>query len=826
MERGRRGRGGPPRGRYGGGRGRGRGQEGWETAEEGRHHNAESSVNTQEAFPRQSFESGRLATRPDGGGRVGRPIEVFANFFLLHCGLEAAYHYDIDIKQGGDRRRLDEGDVAPTGQQILPMKLCRSVINECAIQHHWPAGWVFDGKKNVYTTTEMFPRRKSIYPVDMSGGSGRDKIFNVGVQLAATINVLDLNRFLQQGDIEVPRDVLQLLEICLRSSASSRPQCHLSGRSIYFDDPSVNYQLPGGGELWMGYHQGVKLCQEGLMLNVETTCTSFMRRRPVMELFEEVIGSRIGPNFQLEQWMYTKMRNSIVNVMVSPTHRQSRKKHRCIGLTNQSAAEMMFELRDGSASSVAQYWMHNYGRLRFPNLPCLDVSKGRKINYLPPEVCEVVAGQRQDRLSEDQKRETIKFSAQKPGDRKSNILAMLDKADLANDPSVVEFGLGVSSEMTRTVARVLPQPHLEYQVPESVDTGTRGSWNLEGMRFYEPATLKSWAIISCMEPHIALQQGEQGLVTFTQSLTQMLIQMGMTVPNERPPLIHRMQDTVHDALEKAMEDGENQFETPVDFILIILTRKETNPYQEFKRAAEGTLGITTQCIVAHNAGIGRPPRNRMQYLANVAMKINQKLGGVNTQITGGISTAFPVLGQRRSRPFIVFGVDVTHPTGFDETEPSVGAIVASMDPFLGQFAARVLTMPHRAEKMSMKESIKELFVAFYTKNRVKPEGVFFYRDGISEGQFQEIFEHEYNEFLQAFSLLEEEYRPPITIVLVQKRHHTRLFPTSPQSGDHKGNVLPGTVVDTMITSRYGFDFYLNSHSGIQGKNKKKQTIKQ
>lgn len=54
---------------------------------------------------------------------------------------------------------------------------------------------------------------------------------------------------------------------------------------------------------------------------------------------------------------------------------------------------------------------------------------------------------------------------------------------------------------------------------------------------------------------------------------------------------------------------------------------------------------------------------------------------------------------------------------------------------------------------------------------------------------------------------------------MQKRHHTRLFPASPQFGDQKGNILPGTVVDSTITSIHDFDFYLNSHAGIQGKNR-------
>lgn len=47
-------------------------------------------------------------------------------------------------------------------------------------------------------------------------------------------------------------------------------------------------------------------------------------------------------------------------------------------------------------------------------------------------------------------------------------------------------------------------------------------------------------------------------------------------------------------------------------------------------------------------------------------------------------------------------------------------------------------------------------------------------------------------------------------------HHTRFFPEDPSDGDRNGNIRPGTCVDTGITSKYEFDFYLNSHAGIQG----------
>ena len=65
--------------------------------------------------------------------------------------------------------------------------------------------------------------------------------------------------------------------------------------------------------------------------------------------------------------------------------------------------------------------------------------------------------------------------------------------------------------------------------------------------------------------------------------------------------------------------------------------------------------------------------------------------------------------------------------------------------------------------------------------------------------------------------LSDGYTPPITYVTVLKRHNARLFPTpgSP-CDDGSGNVKPGTCVDQGITLAHGFDFYLNSHKGIQG----------
>lgn len=60
------------------------------------------------------------------------------------------------------------------------------------------------------------------------------------------------------------------------------------------------------------------------------------------------------------------------------------------------------------------------------------------------------------------------------------------------------------------------------------------------------------------------------------------------------------------------------------------------------------------------------------------------------------------------------------------------------------------------------------------------------------------------------------HKIPITFLVVQKRHHIRLFPTDQRNSDDRNfNVQAGTIVDTEITHPTHIDFYLVSHASIQ-----------
>lgn len=57
----------------------------------------------------------------------------------------------------------------------------------------------------------------------------------------------------------------------------------------------------------------------------------------------------------------------------------------------------------------------------------------------------------------------------------------------------------------------------------------------------------------------------------------------------------------------------------------------------------------------------------------------------------------------------------------------------------------------------------------------------------------------------------------VTFIVVQKRHHTRFFPTQKEFSDGKNNNIPaGTVVDKDIVHPFQYQFFMASHAAIQG----------
>eukprot|EP00923_Selenidium_pygospionis_P054274 GHVN01094534.1.p1 GENE.GHVN01094534.1~~GHVN01094534.1.p1 ORF type:complete len:742 (-),score=97.64 GHVN01094534.1:734-2959(-) len=491
-----------------------------------------------------------------------------------------------------------------------------------------------------------------------------------------------------------------------------------------------------------------------------------------------------------------RVERHLKGLRVETTHRHPPRSYRVCNLTTKSANETFFKLQSGEALSVATFFERVYGRLDFPMLPCVEVGKGI---FLPFEKCQLKKGQRQTtRLTDKQKSEVISHTTKPPHIRKQLVAEASRKLEGSRAEVALNFELEVDRNFAVVPARVLPPPQVNYN-PASKNaqvTPVMGVWNMADKRVSNGARLSRWAVLALVSPHQS-----RHINRFITDLMDVCNSCGLQV-SAHPQFIFDC-DRIGN-IENALRDAKRH-DRELQLILVILNDGDSDTYGEVKRV-DSILGVPSQCVLRKNVVNKRI--SNVNFLANLVLKINPKLGGTNLTL----SSYIPFI---KEAPTIVFGADVTHP-GTNE-HPSYAAVVASTDVELSRYASVELVQPPNQEIIDkMSEAVELLLMQFYKVTKQKPQRLLFFRDGVSDGQFAEVKRTELRGIQQACQRLDTFYKPRITFVVVKKRHHVRCFPLNKRDSDKSGNCQPGTVIDKVICHPNQFDFFLYSHSGIQG----------
>ena len=285
--------------------------------------------------------------------------------------------------------------------------------------------------------------------------------------------------------------------------------------------------------------------------------------------------------------------------------------------------------------------------------------------------------------------------------------------------------------------------------------------------------------------------------------------------NATPPLLGQRLQLQHPD-DPAISSTLQRAARALDLLFIILPEANIPLYKRIKTLADKEYGIHTICAVGPKLA---KDRGRDQYMANVALKFNLKLGGINQTVE---SKDLGIVDQNKT---MVVGIDVTHPSpGSSSNAPSVSAMVASVDKFLGQWPATLRIQRARQECVNdLTEMLKSHLSLWKTKGKhtAPPENILIYRDGVSEGQYDMVLSQELPRLRRA---CEQVYAtadiknglPRFTIIICGKRHKTRFYPTTEQDCDRSGNTKPGTIVDRGVTEARNWDFFLQAHAALQG----------
>ncbi|KAI0085027.1 argonaute-like protein [Irpex rosettiformis] len=576
-------------------------------------------------------------------------------------------------------------------------------------------------------------------------------------------------------------------------------------RSKKFFCPSAAmplFPLGPGHEAWQGFHTSVVPAHKQLMVNVSTCIGAFYIPGNLAKILQSFMTASFDatPNSFFRQ------------VRIKVTHfgdRRAAINH----VLSLNARQRSFETEFGRVM-VEDYYKRKYNiALQFPELPLIRVA-GSNVEtvetVLPAELCVVLGKQKLRRkLSQSP-------ACRPPNANAAAIMQGIRELGYVDEQDPLRaFGISIGNEMAVIPGRILQPPKIKYgQGVPSINS--QAGWNLCGVKFAVGGRLDNWAVLLIRDGSEACGfHGPQDpmLRTTIYGFIDVCRKSGIevagppdSVVEARLPRKTREHPTRSDAIQ-TIRATLTSIKKP-KLLFVVLSNGDSHVYAGLKHLADSYLDVATICVQVERF---RKERGQVQYFANVALKLNMKLGGINHRLEG------PSANWLNMAPTMLVGIKVMHPPPVSPRgTPSIAAVVASTDKNFSQFPASLRIQQSRKEVvLDLCDIMVERLNVFKAKSNVLPQRIIIYRCGISKDKVRAVLEEEIPEIMKAFTKLKSgggtDYKPKITVVICDKRPHTLFFPTKSQHAAEDGNPVPGTVVDRGITAIYEFDFFLQAH---------------
>ncbi|KAM6499862.1 argonaute-like protein [Amanita muscaria] len=806
--------------------------------------------NTQQQLVTSFKNAGYRPERPlrPGFGTLGTPIKLRANFFAVKLPKGPYYNYAVVVTdtspssaKGGKKAKAKPQGDDPAEPPTIKSPIKRRIFELLEVQ---PAFQPYKAFVTHDSSQRMIAAKQLPQPLqitvtfieeDETKPSAGAKVYNVSIEYLGEIDLNVLRQYteanLQYRDYDM-QPVISALNLVLQHHAGRTGvrvgKKDSNGESKFFFDPGQNRrQLAPGSEIWQGFFISVRPTFKQLMVNINVCYTAFIEAGNLADALFAIGGNTHGAMPTLPP--------SIANsIKVKTRHLKHRKKLFKIGTT--TARNTFFKCSEyGDINlSVEQYFQRKYSiKLKHPtdlpvvSLGVIDKNGTKSHNWVPAELCDIVVGlPRRGKLSDVETSNMIRFACNTPGTNARDIVetGLPILGFTSNSSSVLNsFGIEIENKMSGIPARVLPPPRLAYR--EGRAEMKEGAWNILNVKFQLGAQVRPWWVLYVNDSRGRTRQQDE-LRPLIEAFKDKCGKCGMVIPREMPALlpiaslnkIHNDDQArtgalrcIQDILTVAMRQKGKP-----SFVLVLLERVDHFIYPGIKRIGDVTLGIHTVHMQLDKA---LDPRKQDQYLSNVALKVNTKLGGINHKLDDG------AMRWLRKKPTMMVGIDVTHAgPGSRAGTPSIAAVVASIDDSFVHFPCSLGIQEYdpKQDNKEMVDNLCDMLVerlkAYEARNKKLPERIFVFRDGVSEGQFSVLLREEYPKIRRAFEKLsaKAKYKPLLSIVVCGKRHHAKFPATDAQYADRTGNTKPGTVVDKGVTSVFDYDFYLQAHAGLQG----------
>nr|POE92423.1 protein argonaute [Quercus suber] len=741
---------------------------------------------------------------------MGIPIKVALNTFAVtRLPQLTVYQFDVMVGSGAEKRGLI-------------MKCWESKAVQQALGK---AKFIFDGNKLAWSDVPITREHRIQVDLDAEQGrsvrpGGKENKHRVVIRQTNKVDFASLTSFMSGtgGFDNAVLEAINFFDHLLRELPSKRFTS--IKRSLFMRGSGPRISLGGAVEALKGAYQSVRIVHipggAQLSINVDVNNSAFFKQLRLLDALAEVsprgltdMVSRLSDP-GCEKGPAAQDLNRFRRLRVYAQHRGKVDDYVIDRFIFQSAKDYKFE-KDGVKISLYDYFAKTYKfKLTYPNIPLVKMTK--KGTVLPIETLTIKENQRYPfKLSEAQTSSMIKVAATPPADRLQSIEASLKMLDWKNDKALNHYGVKIDDKKTIVNGRLLPAPKVQFGVGDA-RPGTSGRWDLKGKKFLtaNAVALKSWGVCA-VHGRRGSKPDRTVIENFIKEFVKIYIGHGGRVENKQPAFCMANTGDVAQWVTSTWNAAGNAAQSRPQMLIFVLTDKDANTYGRIKRSAECRYGVVSQCMQYTHMMKGSP-----QYISNVCMKFNAKLGGSTARAigpkTGGPTGAFSV-------PTVIVGADVSHAAPGAKT-PSMAAMTVSLDKLAIRYSGLCETNGFRVEMITT-ENITQLlkpqmknWMSNVGGGRV-PQRLFYFRDGVSEGQFTHVLQQEVHDMKALLKSADPNSKTQFVVVVAGKRHHIRMFP-EPGKGDKNGNPLPGTLVETGVTHPFENDFYLCGHAAIKG----------
>eukprot|EP00835_Amoeboradix_gromovi_P005854 NODE_599_length_6258_cov_0.597987.p1 type:complete len:845 gc:universal NODE_599_length_6258_cov_0.597987:5837-3303(-) len=639
----------------------------------------------------------------------------------------------------------------------------------------------------------------------------QEEIFYIEMQLKfrVTRNLSDLANFSKSTSTLTSSDLQELTQICdimIKFDPSFqrlvRGVGQFSTTNIYKIQGSHLSMLKG-----MQSHAKVSVTH-GLLLNIDAKYHLVFNPLNVVEAFKLC-------RLRRHQELQSEFKGVKVKILCNTTKRKSAT---IVGVSDKNARNYVIPETN---QSVEAYFKAKGIVLHNPDALLVCTNKKRNTFY-PPELLQIEPFQSYGKPVPDIN-SIRNETCLRPVQRLKHIGNLINDPKFQIDP---ESGLRAETKLLRIPARFIQPAEVVFKKGNR-KTNHQGNVDTRDALFNSPCRIDSYCIVNFgMVPFTVI---DRNLIS---NLKRVSSSHGVTFPHKNAYIecpvdprdaYSKYEEQVEMSVQDAYKEATKIFGCPPTILICITPSATCGVYNHLKRLTETTPVfpqlVVTQFVLADKF---KEQRGRVvvnaQYCSNLLLKMNQKLAWSFGANTSAWRLGYSDLGKFVTNRTMLVGIDVCHGDEMDRRSAdsqSVATFVASVDSRFTDYRGVYKHVDGEDTSAVIQEAFKELFEMFRDNpgNGKYPETLIVYRDGLGEGQFNTYASKEINGMRQAALELKFEFK--LLFICSIKKHVTRFFSINNKNTTRNGNLVNGLVVDREITGKH-FEFYLQSHNGLQG----------